>query len=156
MRRLVTVTLVLIPCLALAEDKKDPSKPTKEEDTLLELINKEREKEKLPALKMNEKLLKAARDHSANMATQSKMDHVLDGKEPKDRVKDAGYDYMHMGENVAYGQRSPADVVRVWMSSEGHRKNILRKEYTETGIAVARSKSGVPYYTQVFGTPLPR
>src|SRR5258705_8916500 len=32
--------------------------------------------------------------------SQMKMDHVLDGKEPKDRVKEIGYDYMYMGENV--------------------------------------------------------
>jgi uncharacterized protein YkwD len=149
--------VVLILALMWAEDKKpEPAKLSKEEQAILDVTNAEREKEKLPPVKINAKLLQVARDHSANMAKQNKMDHVLDGKEPKDRVKEAGYDYQSMSENVAYGQRVPADVMKVWMGSAGHRANILRKEHTEVGIGVARSAKGVPYYTQVFGTPSSR
>jgi uncharacterized protein YkwD len=160
MRVLGLGVLVLCTPLLLGDEKaeKQDAPPTlsKEEQAILDLTNKEREKEKLPPLRVNAKLLQSARAHSANMAKQNKMDHVLDGKEPKDRVKEIGYEYMHMGENVAYGQRTAADVLKVWMNSPGHRMNILRKEFTEIGIGVERSSKGVPYYAQVFGTPLSR
>jgi uncharacterized protein YkwD len=153
----LVLVVVLIPALVLAQAKKEEEpKLTTEEQALLDLTNKEREKEKLPPLKMNAKLLQSAREHSANMAKQMKMDHVLDGKEPKDRVKEVGYVYAHTGENVSYGQRTPAEALQVWMGSPGHRRNIVRPEYTELGVSVAKSSKGVPYYTQVFGTPLPK
>src|SRR5688572_9626074 len=73
---------------------------TKDERALLDLINKERAKEKLPSLKPNPVLMKLARDHSANMAKQEKMEHVLDGKTPGDRADDAGYGFQSIGENI--------------------------------------------------------
>ena len=82
------------------------------------------------------------------------MAHELDGKKPKDRVKEAGYDYSWVGENVAYGQNTPLSTIfQGWMDSKGHRENILRKEYEELGIGIAKNDKGEVYYTQVFGTP---
>jgi len=152
----VLAALVVMAFVAAARAADDEVKLSREEEAIVELTNKERAKEKLPPLKVNARLLKCAREHSDNMARQMKMDHVLDGKEPKDRLREAGYEFMNMGENVAYGQRTPADVVKTWMNSTGHRENILRAEFTEIGVAVSRSSRGVPYYTQVFGRPLPR
>ena len=62
---------------------------SKDEQKLLELTNKEREKKKLSPLKPNPLLFKAARAHSANMARQEKMEHVLDGKGPGKRARAA-------------------------------------------------------------------
>src|SRR5437867_3138573 len=65
-----------------AVDKDAPAlELSKEEKALLELTNKEREKAELPPLKANEKLFKAARAHSTNMAKQNKLDHKLDDKD---------------------------------------------------------------------------
>jgi uncharacterized protein YkwD len=80
----------------------------------------------------------------------------LDDKKPADRVKDAGYKYAAVGENVAWNQKNPAQVVEAWMNSEGHRANILKKEYEEIGVAVAKNAKGEPYWVQVFGTQLGR
>ena len=55
------------------------------------MTNKARAKEKLPPLKLNSVLTKVARAHSANMAKQEKMEHELDGKNPSQRIKEAGY-----------------------------------------------------------------
>src|SRR5436309_7032417 len=82
---------------------------TKDEKKLLELTNKEREKKKLPALKPNALLFKAARAHSANMARQEKMEHVLDGKTPGQRAKAAGYRYDWIAENIAAGEDWPLE-----------------------------------------------
>jgi len=144
--------------LALGADGQDPPKLqlSKEEQKLVELTNKEREKEKLPPLTPNALLFQAARAHSANMAGQRKMEHVLDGKTPAKRVEATGCDYNRMGENIAMSEGdffTLADIMKNWMNSEGHRNNILNPNFTEIGVGIARNEQGEIYYTQVFGTP---
>ncbi len=138
------------------EPKEPPFKVSKEEQAILDLTNKEREKEKLPLLKPNEKLFKAARGHSENMAKQDKMEHVLDEKDPLQRVKAAGYAYSWVGENIAFGQKTPTDLLEGWMKSEPHKANILGDKFTEIGIGIAFNEKGKPYYTQVFAAPKSR
>jgi uncharacterized protein YkwD len=129
---------------------------TREEKALLDLTNKEREKEGLRPLVANVKLFEAARKHSANMARLQRMDHTLDGKGPSERLREVGYKGFGWGENCAAGQRTPAEAVRSWMSSPGHRRNLLSESYGEIGLAVAVGEDGVRYWTQVFGTPARR
>ena len=81
------------------------------------------------------------------------MAHELDGKNPFQRLKDAGYTYFFAGENVAAGLDELDEVMKGWMESEPHRKNILSEKFTEIGVGVARDKKGEPYFTQVFGKP---
>lgn len=151
---LVLALTALFPACPRAADAPEPLKLSADERKVLELTNAAREKEKLPPLKPNAILFKVARAHSANMARQGKMDHVLDGKEPKDRVKDAGYDYGWMGENIAWTTGDPpGEVFKGWMNSKHHRENILGEHFTEIGVAIARNDKGEVYYTQVFGSP---
>jgi uncharacterized protein YkwD len=67
-----------------------------DEKAILDLTNAERAKENLAPLKANELLTKAAREHSANMAKQQKLDHVLDDKKPDDRLKAVSYQFASM------------------------------------------------------------
>lgn len=129
---------------------------TDEEQRLVDLTNQERAKEELRPLKPHPFLMRAARQHAENMARQQILEHDLDGKTPSDRVKLAGYRFRRLGENVARGPRTAEAAVRGWMSSEGHRENILRPEFTEIGVGVARDATGKPYYVQVFACPLHR
>jgi uncharacterized protein YkwD len=138
------------------EKKAGPIKLTRTEQEIIDLTNKERAKEGLSLLKVNERLMKAAREHSKNMAKQDKLAHELDGKGPADRLRKSGYRWSTWGENVAMGQRTAAEALKTWIASEPHRKNILNKAYTEIGTGVAPSPQGAPYYTQVFGTPRSR
>jgi uncharacterized protein YkwD len=55
------------------------------------------------------------------------------------------------GENIASGQRNPADVMKAWMNSPGHRANILRCGYRNIGVGVA-FRGSTPIWTQDFGT----
>jgi uncharacterized protein YkwD len=126
---------------------------TRDERALLDLTNKERLSAGLPALVLSEKLTRAARAQSANMARQGQLCHTLDGKAPGDRLRDAGYRWSGCGENCAQGQRSPAEAVRCWLASPGHRATLLDSSYAETGFGVARGADGQPYYTQVFAAP---
>jgi uncharacterized protein YkwD len=56
-----------------------------------------------------------------------------------------------VAENVAYGYDTGRKVVRGWMHSEGHRRNILNGKFRLLGMAVRRSDNGTPYAAQVFG-----
>lgn len=126
---------------------------TADEKRLIELVNVERQKADLPALKANAKLMKAARDHSANMARNKQLAHDLDGKGPGERLKDVGYASGGWGENCAAGQRTPAEAITCWMNSEGHKANILGGNFREIGVALAKAADGTVYWTQVFATP---
>lgn len=149
------VLLLLAPTLIAADDKKEASKfkMTKDERRLLELVNQERGKENLPALRPHPLLFKAARKHSANMAKQRKMEHTLDGKRPAQRVQDAGYNWGKVAENLITADQTDVPLERIvkeWMKSEVHRENILLKDVTETGIGIATNAKDEVYYTQVF------
>src|SRR5689334_17492451 len=88
-----------------AGDKTEEIKLSRTEQRILDLTNEARAKEKLEPLEVNATLLKVARAHSANMARQHKMEHVLDDTTPKQRVEKAGYDYSTFGENIASGSK---------------------------------------------------
>jgi uncharacterized protein YkwD len=75
------------------------------------------------------------------------------GKAPSEHVRELGYRSFGAGENCAPGQRTPAKVMETWMGSEGHRANILNKDYAEIGIGMARANGGTCYWTLVFATP---
>ncbi len=135
------------------DSKKDELKLTKEEQVTIDLTNAERKKAELKPLAANPQLMAVARAHAANMAKQDKLEHTLDGKEPAERVKDAGYKYSATGENIAWNAITPKEVMKGWMDSPPHKENILRPEYTEIGVAVAKNNKGERYWVQVFGTP---
>jgi uncharacterized protein YkwD len=150
-----------LACPGLADDKKDKPKEelSRDEQALLELTNKERAKQKLPPLKANAVLSRVARDHSANMARKKEMNHVLDGKNPKDRVRASGYKAGYIGENIAWSDDPRTKMVgfmELWMNSRQHRENILGKNYEEIGLGVVRVDKNTVYCTQVFARPAGR
>ncbi|MGW6400332.1 CAP domain-containing protein [Streptomyces sp. NPDC055134] len=117
---------------------------------VLTLVNNERSKAGCSPLTMNAKLTKAAQDHSKDMASHGNMSHTgSDGSSPGDRITRAGYSWSSYGENVAYGYSTPEKVMAGWMSSPGHKRNILDCSFKEIGIGVAQPNS---YWTQDFGT----
>ncbi|HEX5268931.1 MAG TPA: CAP domain-containing protein [Gemmataceae bacterium] len=146
--------LLLGAGVALAADgKTDEPKLSKDEQRILDLTNDARAKEKLPPLKANAVLMKVARAHAANMAKQHKMEHVLDDKNPSQRIDKAGYDYRSVGENIAAGEKGAtiAAIFKGWMESKVHRDNILSPKYEEIGIGLATDDKGETYYAQDFG-----
>jgi uncharacterized protein YkwD len=109
-------------------------------------------------LKVNATLLKVARAHAANMAKQHKMEHILDDKNPSQRIEKAGYDFRSVGENIAAGEKGATidAIFKGWMESEKHRDNILSPKYDEIGLGLATDDKGETYYTQDFGKQQPR
>ena len=80
------------------------------------------------------------------------------GDTPRDRITATEYRGNAWGENIAAGQRTPKEVVRAWMESPGHCKNILNSLFTEIGISfVFDQKSPYKtYWVQAFGRPRSR
>jgi uncharacterized protein (TIGR03000 family) len=118
---------------------------------VLELVNQERQKAGLPAYKVSVKLSCAARGHSANMAKQNVLSHQLDGQSAPQRIAATGYRFVDFGENIATA-RTPAEVVRNWMNSAGHRQNILEPKYKEIGVGLTPGRNGRKFWTLVFAT----
>ena len=150
---------LLIPALPFGEagagPKEEKAALSADEKKFLDLTNQERAKAKVPPLRLNAVLVKVAQAHSANMAKQEKMGHVLDGKNQFERIKGTGYRYRFAGENVARGTVTMQEIMEGLMNSPGHRKNILNEKYTEVGVGMARDAKDVLYYTQVFASPRP-
>ncbi|MFJ4946906.1 CAP domain-containing protein [Streptomyces sp. NPDC088760] len=117
---------------------------------ILRLVNAERGKAGCQALTLNSVLTKAAQAHSQDMAAHQNMSHTgSDGSSPGDRITRAGYAWSSYGENVAYGYSTAEQVMAAWMSSPGHRANILNCGFKEIGVGLAQPGS---YWTQDFGT----
>ncbi|MEP6729555.1 MAG: CAP domain-containing protein [bacterium] len=110
----------------------------------------------LSTLVRNTTLMKAAQLHANQMAALNTMAHELPGAaypSPRSRLDAVGYRMRAFGENVAEGYPSAAAVVAGWMTSPGHRANIVSTHFTEIGAGVATAKNGRPFYAQVFASP---
>lgn len=119
---------------------------------VIALVNDERAKSGLNSLTANAKLTAAAAAHADDMAVHSFFSHTgSDGASSADRATRAGYNWSAVGENIASGATSPAQVMDLWMNSSGHRANILNSNFTEIGVAV--DTHGGLLWVQVFGRP---
>jgi uncharacterized YkwD family protein/spore coat assembly protein SafA len=118
---------------------------------VVKLVNQERSQVGLPPLKENWELSRVARYKSEDMITKNYFSHTSPTYgSPFQMMKDFGISYQAAGENIAAGQRTPAEVVEAWMNSEGHRKNILSPTYTEIGVGYVKGGSYGHYWTQMF------
>ena len=115
---------------------------------ILRLVNKYRNDAGLSSVKLDENLCKAAQIRAEE--TKTSFSHTRpSGKTCFSVLSDLGISYMGAGENIAYGQRSPNEVMTAWMNSEGHRANILNGSFTKLGVGVY-TYSGVIYWAQMF------
>lgn len=94
----------------------------------------ERNAEGLPALSAGDAASHRAAAVRAEEIAVSFSHTRPDGRGFYTALYEAGVQYRGAGENIAYGYRTPAAVVRGWMNSEGHRKNILSLSYTHLAV----------------------
>ncbi|MBA4373468.1 MAG: CAP domain-containing protein [Thermodesulfovibrio sp.] len=143
------------------------------------MINKERAKKGLPALVWDDSLQSIARTYSQDMVQRNFFSHVdPDGRTFYDRYKAVRFecriqvrDTTCLGaENIAqdnlysssfykdgktfYNSNTEYEiaesVVKRWMSSKSHRKNILTPYFKRQGIGVALAEDGKVYVTENF------
>jgi len=121
------------------------------EGRVLDLINIERAKGGLAAVGYNGTLDNAAEKHASHMSVAGAMAHegIGDGT-PGERIRAEGYRNA-WGENVATGQTSPEQVVREWMNSPDHRRNIMDPNFTQMGVSYVTASNGRSYWAQEFG-----
>lgn len=123
---------------------------TAQEQQALTLLNNDRAKYGLPALKANSQLTRLAENYAKDMIARGFFAHNNpEGQTPFDRMRAAGISYRTAGENLAINT-SVAAAENAFMNSAGHRANILNSGYTDVGIGVVQNSRGQLYVVQEF------
>ena len=133
------------------------------------IINAERRRNHLPALRDQRELRSAAQRHSGEMVRRHFFDHVgPDGSTLSRRVGRTAYlrgaSTWRLGENLGWNsdqQATPRTIVGNWMASPAHRVHVLQRLYRDVGIGVTpgtpRPTGGAGgTYTAVFGARVQR
>jgi uncharacterized protein YkwD len=178
---LVTVLATLSACAPTAKRPGEPAEPpppaapkpppeaaparatlNANEQKVIEGTNAYRRGKGLAALEADVRLILIAQAHARNMARQDKFGdsdkngHVLDGNGMEYRIRNGGYAFARVAENVGFENvRSDpaAAMLEGWKLSPGHRRNMLLPDVTEIGVGAAQGKSGRWYFVQLFGRP---
>ena len=118
------------------------------EAEVVRLVNEVRSANGLAPLTINWELSRVARYKSQDMKDKGYFSHTSPTYgTPFQMIRAFGLSFRSAGENIAYGQRTPAAVVDAWMNSSGHRANILSASYTQIGVGYC---SDGRYWTQMF------
>ena len=118
------------------------------ESEVIRLVNQVRAENGLKALSPNWELSRVARYKSEDMARNGYFSHTSPTYgTPFQMIRAFGLSFRSAGENIAYGQRTPAAVMDAWMNSSGHRANILNASYTQIGVGYCADGR---YWTQMF------
>lgn len=119
------------------------SSPSNAEEELVAQVNAERAKYGLGALRVDDELTRAAQVRAREIV--QKFSHTRPDGSAWNTVSASAY-----GENIAVGQRTVDKVMAAWLTSKGHRENILRASYGSIGVCRYIS-GGVTYWVQLFG-----
>ncbi len=112
---------------------------------LLALTNQARANAGLPALAQAGCAQSVASNWSWTMSQEQRLYH-----QPLGNVSGACSGSRSVGENIARGNVSADRIFEGWMSSPGHRDNILRPGFTQVAIASVQDSRGVWWSTQDF------
>ncbi|MGN0507365.1 MAG: CAP domain-containing protein [Lachnospiraceae bacterium] len=116
---------------------------------VVKLVNEERAKNGLSALTYDATLQRAAQVRAEEIVKS--FSHTRpNGSNFSSVLKEFGISARRSGENIAWGQKTPKEVVTAWMNSSGHRANILNANYTKIGVGCNISPSGTIYWSQLF------
>ncbi len=131
-------------------------------DLIVQQTNQFRAEHGRDALQADPDLAEAAQSFAEYMARTNRYGHNADGKTPAQRVRQAGYAYCVVAENIAYQYDSTGFTTRGladafvdgWQQSPEHRRNMLDRDVTEIGVGLAQSEdTGYWYAVQNFGRP---
>ncbi len=163
MRKVLAALTVLAAALVVAPAPAPASAPGEADRVargadvkarVIALTNDRREARGCNPLRSKPALMRAAQKHTTKMRNRGMLDHQLPGEPDLGRrVGNEGYRWSLVAENIAYGYGSPRAVVRGWMASAGHRRNILNCRLRHIGIGIAADDGGRLYWTQVFARP---
>lgn len=166
MRRGFIVCMALAPLLvpapvAAAETPDDPSLVK-----VFRLVNKARAKPQMcgsrlrkpvDPVRYDEDLAVASQSHAQDMADGDYFSHdSADGRTFTRRIKASQYAGSPAGENIAMGQQTAKEVVRAWLTSPPHCRNLMNRRFDAVGLGLAarvdpRYSEPVTYWVQDFG-----
>lgn len=116
---------------------------------IVDLVNEERAKVGAAPLTLQADITAAAQVRAVE--TETLFSHTRpDGTKFSTALTEAGVSYRGAGENIAWGQKTPEQVMEGWMNSAGHRANILNEKYTSIGVGYHQNAAGVNYWSQLF------
>ncbi|MFV0388412.1 MAG: CAP domain-containing protein [Pyrinomonadaceae bacterium] len=152
--------LALIAWFGLAFPQSVTNSPIDEstqiENEIYYLVNVKRNSLKKVQLGIDNKIAVVARNYSKRMAKEGFFSHEdRNGENVVARVKKARIKgWRRLGENLYFGDADSKDfaelVVDAWLSSAGHRRNLLSDDWTQMGVGVYEKSEGVFYVTQIF------
>lgn len=120
---------------------------------VIRLINVERQKCNLKPLTNDAALTQIAIIKAQDMVNRGYFEHVSPYYgAPWDLATLFDYTYTSFGENIGRNIPSPEAAVKAWMASPPHRENIMKTNYTNTGVAVAKDSEGRYYWVQMFSS----
>jgi uncharacterized protein YkwD len=124
--------------------------------TVFCLINKARTSHHLPQLHASSLLNRSAQGWTNEMVSSGTFSH---GSDFAARISAVGFNWSSAGENIASGFPTPRAVVRAWLGSTDHCRNILSPEYRDVGTgvsarAVRGAATGPATWTQDFALPM--
>lgn len=132
------------------------------EIAIVEMTNAARRENSLGEVERDPELTKAARGYAEFLTTSTTFSHTADGRQPADRAKAAGYQPCIISENLSSNldtrgfetRQLAREAVDGWLSSPGHRANLLAEHVVDIGVAVAKAPGEERYVSvQLFGRP---
>lgn len=138
------------------QNQPDQNQPSQDEtgtgnyvQQVIDLVNEERAKAGLSPLTEAQNVAEAAGVRAEEISRS--FSHTRpDGSSYNTALTQSGVTYRGSGENIAYGQKTPEEVMNSWMNSQGHRANILNADYTTIGVGYYQNSNGTGYWTQLF------
>jgi uncharacterized protein YkwD len=114
------------------------------------LVNKQRAHHGLPPLHESRRLDRSAQSWSNRMVRAASFTHG----DFTSRLSAVGYHWSAAGENIASGFATPWSVIRGWMGSPDHCRNILSPQFHDLGVGVNTHRLGIygpSTWTEDFG-----
>ena len=155
MKSLLRIALIAVATLiggqAAAAECVTPSNVNELATQIASGLNANRRANGEAPLRYNRKLGRAAMTHACDMVANGFFDHRgTDGSNSQARVRNAGYRDCIVAENLAWGYPRSEQIISGWMSSPGHRRNMMHPRIEEFGIGIIDSARG-PYWVLVVG-----
>lgn len=125
-------------------------------EKLIELTNQERQAAGLNSLTANQLLTQAAILKGKTIIETSTFKHTINDKKFSGWIRDTGYNYSYVGENLAIDFITSEGIMEAWNNSPLHKKNLLNPYYQEIGISTITGKfqgQDTTIVVQVFGAP---
>ncbi|MFA5359675.1 MAG: CAP domain-containing protein [Patescibacteria group bacterium] len=125
-------------------------------ENIINLTNQERQAAGLNTLTSNQLLTQAATAKGQAILESQNFSHNIDNKKFSSWIRDVGYNYSYVGENLAIDFTASEEIMKAWENSPLHKKNLLSPYYQEIGVATVDGKfqgQDTTIVVQIFGAP---